>query len=321
MATTEGWHPDPAGRYSHRWWDGRQWTARVADRGTLRDDPVELAAGGGKKLICGVCHQAQGHGEWSERCTRCAEPLRHGYLASKPQADVKLPQVMRNAQAAFDAALVAADEALAQGEPLTAVRHLDAAIRHGVTLRAIAFSTNAKQPEPLALAGLIELHMQAVRLLGRSASWYDPEAFEIELLHRFAAMYAPDGRTEVPEDVPSLVAFCAARVAWAEHELPAINAFVTEYCEGYTWESIRYALTVHGYTFGTVRAIGPGAREAAAELLGIDVTAGASEVKKAWRRAATKFHPDVLGDVPADLRAAAEEKMKEINAAYELLNA
>ena len=24
------WHPDPTGRFTHRWWDGAQWTARVA---------------------------------------------------------------------------------------------------------------------------------------------------------------------------------------------------------------------------------------------------------------------------------------------------
>jgi len=35
------WYPDPAGRHEHRWWDGTQWTAHVADRGQAGLDPLE----------------------------------------------------------------------------------------------------------------------------------------------------------------------------------------------------------------------------------------------------------------------------------------
>lgn len=34
-----GWHPDPVGRFQHRWWDGTQWTANVATNGTAAVDP------------------------------------------------------------------------------------------------------------------------------------------------------------------------------------------------------------------------------------------------------------------------------------------
>ena len=28
-----GWHPDPAGRHQHRWWDGAAWTTHVSTNG------------------------------------------------------------------------------------------------------------------------------------------------------------------------------------------------------------------------------------------------------------------------------------------------
>jgi hypothetical protein len=35
-----GWYPDPAGRFEHRWHDGRQWTANVAREGRQFADPL-----------------------------------------------------------------------------------------------------------------------------------------------------------------------------------------------------------------------------------------------------------------------------------------
>lgn len=37
-ATPAGWFPDPTGRHEHRYWDGAQWTATVADAGTTTTD-------------------------------------------------------------------------------------------------------------------------------------------------------------------------------------------------------------------------------------------------------------------------------------------
>ncbi len=50
------------------------------------------------------------------------------------------------------------------------------------------------------------------------------------------------------------------------------------------------------------------------ETLGIQKNASADEIKKAYRRLARKYHPDINKD------AGAEEKFKEINAAYEILS-
>lgn len=50
------------------------------------------------------------------------------------------------------------------------------------------------------------------------------------------------------------------------------------------------------------------------ETLGVSSTASADEIKKAYRRLARKYHPDINKD------PGAEEKFKEINAAYEILS-
>ncbi|MBV5278298.1 MAG: J domain-containing protein [Campylobacteraceae bacterium] len=50
------------------------------------------------------------------------------------------------------------------------------------------------------------------------------------------------------------------------------------------------------------------------DTLDVSQDASAEEIKKAYRRLARKFHPDINKD------AGAEEKFKEINAAYEILS-
>lgn len=50
------------------------------------------------------------------------------------------------------------------------------------------------------------------------------------------------------------------------------------------------------------------------EVLGVEKTASAEEIKKAYRNLAFKYHPDRNPDNPQ-----AEEKLKQINAAYDVL--
>ena len=51
------------------------------------------------------------------------------------------------------------------------------------------------------------------------------------------------------------------------------------------------------------------------KILGVNKNAGTDEIKKAYRKLARKYHPDVN---PGD--KAAEEKFKEINESYEVLS-
>jgi DnaJ like chaperone protein len=62
----------------------------------------------------------------------------------------------------------------------------------------------------------------------------------------------------------------------------------------------------------------PGSRHADPYVvLGIERGANEREIKRAYRKLISQHHPDKLGDVPAELKRRAEERAREINAAYE----
>lgn len=56
------------------------------------------------------------------------------------------------------------------------------------------------------------------------------------------------------------------------------------------------------------------------EVLGVPKGANADELKSAYRRLAKKYHPDVYATAPAEEKAKAEEKFKEIQHAYDVLS-
>ena len=53
------------------------------------------------------------------------------------------------------------------------------------------------------------------------------------------------------------------------------------------------------------------------KVLEIERTATDSEVKKAYRRLASKFHPDKIGDLGESHKAKAKERFLQIQEAYE----
>lgn len=48
MDNPAAWHPDPAGKHDHRWWDGQRWTEHVADAGVASVDPLPAAPDAGR---------------------------------------------------------------------------------------------------------------------------------------------------------------------------------------------------------------------------------------------------------------------------------
>ena len=56
------------------------------------------------------------------------------------------------------------------------------------------------------------------------------------------------------------------------------------------------------------------------EVLGVPKDASESDIKKAYRKAAMKYHPDKFANSSEAEKKDAEEKFKEINEAYEILS-
>ena len=51
-------------------------------------------------------------------------------------------------------------------------------------------------------------------------------------------------------------------------------------------------------------------------VLGLKAGAGSNEIKKAYREMSMQYHPDKVSHLGEEFRKVAEEKMKEINVAY-----
>ena len=332
MAPSVGWHPDPTGRYPHRWWGGHEWTERVFVSGAVATDPTPVAVPSGHKLFCGICHAAARAADgWTGRCRRCTLPLTSAYIAKASRQEFKGAALVQAARVSFEDALADVDQALGASDESTALRRLDTAIAYGTVLRAVADSSASKSKKlpsepPLTLGALIEVHLQALRLHARFARHFDPDVFELSLLRRLAAMYSPEGWEDLPEERGELVAFCATRVERIEADAPPVNQAAADYASSYDWTSLQVALARVGYELDIKRTIGIGpfppgelGRLEAAAVLGVDANERGAAIKKAYYREAAKHHPDRLGDAPDELRLAAEERMKEINAAYRLL--
>jgi DnaJ-domain-containing protein 1 len=58
---------------------------------------------------------------------------------------------------------------------------------------------------------------------------------------------------------------------------------------------------------------------AALEQLGLQEGASEAAIRSAYRKLANDYHPDKLTQIPANIRALAEDKMKQLNAAYRIL--
>jgi DnaJ-class molecular chaperone len=54
-------------------------------------------------------------------------------------------------------------------------------------------------------------------------------------------------------------------------------------------------------------------------VLGVDERASSDEITAAYRRLAQLYHPDKVAGLAPEFQIIAETRMKELNAAYELL--
>lgn len=69
--------------------------------------------------------------------------------------------------------------------------------------------------------------------------------------------------------------------------------------------------------FQSIKAMFIQVVDRAYKILGIDSNATDDEVKKAYREMAKKYHPDKVAYLGEDVRKSAEQKLQEVNEAYE----
>jgi len=53
------------------------------------------------------------------------------------------------------------------------------------------------------------------------------------------------------------------------------------------------------------------------QVLGLEQSASFEEIKSAYRKLSMKYHPDKVGHLGEEFRKVSEEKMKELNEAYQ----
>lgn len=69
--------------------------------------------------------------------------------------------------------------------------------------------------------------------------------------------------------------------------------------------------------FQSIKAMFVQETDSAYKILGIDANATDEEVKRAYREMAKKYHPDKVAYLGDDVRKAAEQKLQEVNEAYD----
>lgn len=71
--------------------------------------------------------------------------------------------------------------------------------------------------------------------------------------------------------------------------------------------------------FDSVRAMFGTDTKSAYTILEIDENASETEIKKAYRKMAVKYHPDKLSTLSDDIQKAAKEKFVKVQEAYETI--
>jgi DnaJ like chaperone protein len=76
-------------------------------------------------------------------------------------------------------------------------------------------------------------------------------------------------------------------------------------------------LNINEHDFDSIKAMFIKDTQSAYKILEVEKSASDSEVKKAYRKMASKYHPDKVAHLGAELKKLAEEKFKAVNDAYQ----
>jgi hypothetical protein len=278
------WHPDPAGRYTHRWWTG-EWTDKVAQDGTSFVDPIPWdQPSKDQVVVCAVCGM---HARGDGACVRCGADLgAHRTFASKRHEPMSHEEFAERVGAALEEALASVDHALAHRQHLEAVGAMDEVAAHArVLLRVLPMLSTTRGAKkagflaawvtggfhasdlviaPLAAALLVGFRrhkkraamadlentvvvaqVRAIELLARTV---EDETLGGNLLRRFAALYLPG--EQLPEGDDAVEHWVVSRLGWAERELPELNAMIVDYAIAFRWRGVAAGLEQLGYRLG-----------------------------------------------------------------------
>lgn len=118
MTTTPapGWHPDPARRFEHRFWDGTRWTEHVSSRGVRSTDPINPRSDVAVGRATNVALQSQRPESpasdpkpwWvGQAAPSSGPPEQHAVVVASTSGHLSDSAVQRNAEGAIVAALAA----------------------------------------------------------------------------------------------------------------------------------------------------------------------------------------------------------------------
>lgn len=127
----------------------------------------------------------------------------------------------------------------------------------------------------------------------KSTFAYEPRLILLELVYQI--LYT---KTEVPENELQIARNIASFLDISTYDQRTIEA-------------------KYRYREQRRQTVGEANAEQYYAVLGLDVGATMDEIKKAYRKLSMKYHPDKVRHLGEEFRTIAEQKMKEINAAYD----
>jgi DnaJ-domain-containing protein 1 len=121
-----------------------------------------------------------------------------------------------------------------------------------------------------------------------------------------------------------------------QNEFPDLNSLLSDFAVYFQWLDLGRQLASMGYPIGHLLtgerprgqqnssnngqgSSGTSAYNEALSVLGLSGDVTQEEIKQAYRRMTKKFHPDVHATASIDIQELAEEKMRKVNEAYEIL--
>lgn len=138
-----------------------------------------------------------------------------------------------------------------------------------------------------------EVSLQALLQEFKSNFAYEPRLILLELVYQ--VLYT---KSTVPESELKIARDIAAFLEISVYDQRTIEA--------------KYKYRSHQQTARTIDRAGQ-----CYAVLGLEPEASEDEIKKAYRKLSMKYHPDKVRHLGDEFRNVAEEKMKEINAAYD----